>query len=146
LFGNMPFTDGFESGLSNWTAAKGTASRSTTRAHSGAYSYVTNEDMDVITHAFPSSQNGIVTVWFYDSALDLSVRSMVRADNAPWSESVQWRGMGIDTPTSWTRYVTRIGSTYAATTVNRTTGWHSLTWDYTSGTHVKMYIDGTLVA
>lgn len=34
---------------------------------------------------------------------------------------------------------------WEATQVKRSKGWHELKWDYTSGTDLKMYIDGQLV-
>ncbi|MBO9605943.1 MAG: right-handed parallel beta-helix repeat-containing protein [Paenibacillaceae bacterium] len=138
--------DSFESGLGKWTTRKGTASTSTTQAHAGTTSYVQNEDMDVISAALGTALNKIVTLWFYDNAADTTVDAMARADNTGWDDGTSWRGMGVSTGTSTTKYVTRIGSTYAATTVTRTTGWHQLKWDYTSGTKVDMYVDGTLVA
>ncbi|MGG5741906.1 hypothetical protein [Bacillus cereus group sp. IBL03679] len=48
--------------------------------------------------------------------------------------------------TSATNYFYRLGSTYTAINVKRTTGWHEFKWDYTSGARVNMYIDGTLIA
>ncbi|WP_307558301.1 right-handed parallel beta-helix repeat-containing protein [Paenibacillus sp. V4I7] len=140
-----PFNDGFESGLSNWTAAKGTSSTSTAQAHSGSNSYIIDQDTDAITHSFSSSENSVVTLWFYDDAADTSLQTMAKVDNTIWSDS-QWRGLGVNTPTSTTKYATRIGSSYAATSISRTTGWHEFKWDYTSGTKVDMYIDGVLVA
>ncbi|RAP75157.1 hypothetical protein DL346_17395 [Paenibacillus montanisoli] len=135
--------DDFESGLGNWTAVagKGTPSLSTAQAHSGSYSYVIDQDMDVIAHSFTSSYNKIVTMWFYDNAADTSLQTI-----GDVNDSILTRALGVNTPTSATKYVTRLGSTYAATTVTRTTGWHEFKWDYTSGTKVDMYIDGTLVA
>ena len=53
--------------------------------------------------------------------------------------------MGVDTATSSTHYVYRAGTAKTVTSVSRTTGWHELKWDYTSGTKVDMYIDGNLV-
>jgi len=60
------FFDGFEEGLGNWTTEKGTATRSTAKAHSGTYSYIVNEDMDVIYRNFGTSYNKVAVIWFYD--------------------------------------------------------------------------------
>jgi hypothetical protein len=145
LFGELVF-DGFENGLGNWTTAKGTATVSTAQAHSGSNSYVINQDTDVIAHSFGSSKNRVVSLWFYDDASDASMQTMAKVDNTPWSDGTQWRGLGVNTPTSTTKYVKRVAGTITETTVTRTTGWHELKWDYRSGTKVDMYIDGTLVA
>lgn len=135
--------DGFEGGLGNWVSVpgKGTPSTSTAVKHSGSNSYIINEDMDAIQQTFNTSYNKVVTMWFYDnaSATNMQVAGFV-------NDSVANRGIEVNTPTSTTKYCIRIGGTHSATTVTRTTGWHEFKWDYTSGTKVDMYIDGTLVA
>lgn len=141
-----PFVDGFESGFANWTTNLGTASTSTVQKHGGSNSYILNEDSDVITHSFGASFNKIVKVWFYDDAADTSLETFGKVDNGAWNDSASWRGIGVDTPISTTKYVYRIGVVETATAITRTTGWHEFKWDYTSGTKVDMYIDGTLVA
>ncbi|MDQ0874649.1 hypothetical protein QFZ77_003308 [Paenibacillus sp. V4I3] len=141
-----PFVEGFESGFGNWSSAKGTGSASTTQAHSGSNSYVINQDEDVISHTFSTSDNKVISLWFNDAAADMSMQTMAKVDNTIWSDGTQWRGLGVNTPTSTTKYVTRVGSTYTATSVTRTTRWHELKWDYTSGTKVDMFVDGVLVS
>ena len=41
----VAFSDGFESGLGNWTTHKGTASLSSSNTHSGTYSYEIDQDI-----------------------------------------------------------------------------------------------------
>jgi len=137
------FFDGFESGLGNWTAGKGTPTRTTAEAHTGNYSYVTDEDMDVIYRVFGTSYNKVAVIWFYDDASDTSLCCLARVDEGNWNDSYSWVGLGVDTDISTTKYVRRIGINEYATDITRTTGWHELKWDYTSGTDVDLYIDGT---
>jgi len=137
------FFDGFEDGMGNWTAGKGTASTSTSQAHSGTYSYVINETMDVIYREFGTSYNKVVVIWFYDDASDTSMICYARADEGNWNDSYSWVGLGVHTNISTTKYIRRVGTDQTATSITRTTGWHELKWDYTSGTDVDLYIDGT---
>ncbi|WP_235886338.1 family 16 glycoside hydrolase [Paenibacillus cymbidii] len=141
----MAFYDGFEGSPSPWIARKGTASASTAHAYSGLNSYVTNEDMDVVSHPLGASLNKIVTLQFYDNAGQTTQDSVARADDSGWDGSF-WRGLGVITAASSTHYAVRIDGTETATSVPRVTGWHQFKWDYTSGTKVDMYIDGVLVA
>ncbi|MDQ0897889.1 MULTISPECIES: carbohydrate-binding protein [unclassified Paenibacillus] len=138
--------DGFEFGFGNWTIGNGTASSSTSVYHGGSKSYAVDQDMDVIYQKVSSSVNKIATLWFYDDAVDTGMKTFARVDNGTWNDSTGWRGIGVDTPTSVTNYVYRVGGTVKATTIPRLSGWHEFKWDYTSGTKVDMYIDGTLIA
>ncbi len=134
------FSDDFENGTANWDVVKGSGITSTTQAHGGTASYLVNNSDDVISTVFGNSLNKTATIWFYDNSTDTSSAVVARVD-----DNVSWRGIGVNTNTSSSKYVTRVGGTWAATTVSRTTGWHELKWDYTSGTDVKMYIDGILI-
>ncbi|MEK4351462.1 right-handed parallel beta-helix repeat-containing protein [Paenibacillus sp. FSL R5-0475] len=135
--------DGFENGLGNWISVpgKGSPSLSSAKAHTGIYSYLVSEDMDAIQQTFHSLQNKVVTMWFYDDAGATNMQVAGFVDN-----SSAIRGIAVNTPTSTTKYSVRLDGTYTATAISRTTGWHELKWDYTSGTKVDMYIDGVLVA
>ncbi|WP_340006698.1 carbohydrate-binding protein [Paenibacillus sp. FSL K6-0276] len=106
----------------------------------------------VLYRDFGGSLNKIVTVKMFDrqssnlvpydsgTTISSTVKSLARADNG-----VQVVGIGLDTTVSDKYYVVMNGSTETATTVPRTYGWHELKWDYTSGSDVKLYIDGALV-
>lgn len=135
--------DGFEDGLDNWVplSGKGTPSLSSAQVHSGTKSYIINEDMDAIYQQFQNSYNKVVSMWFYDPKTTGAMQNVAFVD-----DSVTARGIGVNTPTSTTKYVYRTGGTHVATNVNRTTGWHEFKWDYTSGTKVDMYIDNVLIA
>ncbi|SDO22637.1 Fibronectin type III domain-containing protein [Paenibacillus sp. yr247] len=138
----QPF-DSFENGLSNWVSmpGKGTPSLSSAQVHSGSSSYMINEDMDTIYQIFNTSYNKVVSMWFYDTASATNMQNVAFVD-----DSVTARGIGVNTPTSATKYVYRTGGTHVATGVARTTGWHEFKWDYTSGTKVDMYIDNVKIA
>lgn len=135
--------EGFENGLGNWipVPGKGTPSLSTAQAHTGSKSYIVNEDLDAIQQTFHASHNKVVTMWFYDDAgaTNMQVAGFV-------DDGVNLRGIEVNTPTSATKYSVRVNGTHTPTAVTRTTGWHELKWDYTSGSKVDMYIDGVLVA
>lgn len=131
-------TEGFENGFMNWTAmdGKGSPTSSTVQSHTGTSSYIINQDMDVIeTKIFPGQYT--VTAWIYDTG-DTSATAIVRADDG------NWRALGINTTASTSKYIGRVDGTWKTSSVNRTNGWHELKWDYSSGTDVKMYIDGNL--
>ena len=134
------FYDSFENGLGNWTTQAGTTDLSSVQKRSGNSSYVANEDADYILHNMPGPTNKVAVVWFYDDATDVTLQSLAFVDNGTPV------ALGVNTGTSTNKYVNRIGNTWTASTVNRTTGWHELTFDYRSGMDVKLYIDGIQVA
>ncbi|MEC0090013.1 right-handed parallel beta-helix repeat-containing protein [Paenibacillus macquariensis] len=133
--------DGFEDGLIHWETVKGSPTTSTEKAHSGMKSFKVNQDLDVIKHPFKDDQNKILTLWFYDNLVSGSqvMANVTGVDGA-------WRGIGLSLRASTTNYVKRIDGATTSTNVVRTTGWHEFKWDYTSGTHVDMYIDDVLIA
>jgi hypothetical protein len=88
----------------------------------------------------------VASLSFYDDIANTTEKAMARVDNGTWNDSANWRGIGVDTSVNASKYVYRIGAGTSATTVARTTGWHTLTWDYRSGTGVTMSIDGVRVA
>ncbi|WP_314584846.1 carbohydrate-binding protein [Paenibacillus terrigena] len=106
----------------------------------------------VLYRNFESPLNKIVTVKMfdrqnetqapYDSGVTIAttVKSLARVDNG-----VNAVGLGLDTTVNKDYYVMLDGSTEIATSIPRTYGWHELKWDYTSGTDVKLSIDGILV-
>jgi hypothetical protein len=141
--GVASFAQDFEHGLGTFTAAKGTATL-TAAGQSGATSYRTDEDTDVITTKLRGKNYQLASVWFYDDAADTSVQSMARVDEGV-SDDASWRGLGVNTSVSATKYVYRVNGTGTASTVTRTTGWHQATWDYRSGAGVTMSIDGQAV-
>ncbi|MFI1092603.1 hypothetical protein [Streptomyces sp. NPDC020917] len=143
VYDDSAVVENFEHGLGAWTVDKGTPS-TTTAPLSRGLSYTTSGRTSVISRSFPG-QNKVATVEFYDNAADRDLQTMARADATPWSDPTGWRGIGVNTRVSPTKYVIRVGTASMATTVTRTTGWHKLEWDYSSGTHLDMYIDGVLV-
>jgi hypothetical protein len=138
-----PYVGGsFENGLNGWTTGKGTATTSSAQAHGGAKSYIQDQDTDVIHREFGTLQNKLVTLWLYDpDTTGVALRAMARVDDEAWDGGTRWRGMGVDTLKSSSNYTYRVGGTEYTSSVARAPGWHRLTWDYTSGTDVKMSID-----
>lgn len=137
---NQEFTEGFENGFSNWNSDYGTPSVNTIIKYSGSNSYVVNEDLDSISKTFSSNENGIVTIWYYDNASNTNETTAAFVDNG------NLRGLGVITSFNSGEYIYRLDSTLYSTGISRSTGWHELKWDYSSGTKLDMYIDGTLVS
>lgn len=134
------FFDSFENGFDNWTLPGGTPTTSTAQKFSGGSSFVMDEDVDAIYHTFGSNMNKVAVVRFYDDASDTSALPIAFVDDG------NIIALGVDTAESTTKYIYRIGNVYTPTPINRTTGWHEFTFDYRSGTDVKLYIDGVKVA
>ncbi|SDC12986.1 Carbohydrate binding domain (family 11) [Paenibacillus sp. UNCCL117] len=143
---DAPFADGltaenFDAGFANWTALSGTPTVTTARAHNDLYSFVLSQDEQTIGHNFGMNFNQVAEIWFYDEAGRDSLRTMVRVDRL-----LTEIGLGVDAAVSDSHYVYQIGSAVTASPIERTTGWHSLAFDYRSGTGVALYIDGKLIA
>jgi hypothetical protein len=161
---NVWFKDAFESGLdqSKWMYRGNQPLISTEWMSEGVFNGKSSLKLDsdaaasgskpVLYREFGSAQNKIVSMRLFDrqnlkpvnygigKTISTNVKSIARAD-----DGVNVLGLGIDTAFSNERFVVLVGSSEVLTTVPRTYGWHELKWDYTSGTDVKMYIDGTLV-
>ena|GEM_PF-847767 len=131
--------DGFEDGLLRWDVMAGTPTISTEQAHSGLRSFKLDQDKVYLSHKFAENQNKIVTIWYYDTMVD-NPQLMAMVDQA--EGGVMALGLASQ---SNTEYIKRIGATVSATGVKRSLGWHEFRWDYTSGTHVSLYIDGVHV-
>jgi len=164
--GNIYFKDAFESGLdqSKWMYRGNQPLISTEWMSEGIFNGKKSLKLDsdsaasgskpVLYRDFGTSLNKIVSMKLFDrqnakaaenysgngQPISATVKSIARAD-----DGINVLGLGLDTTYSVERYVVQIGSSEFLTTVPRTYGWHELKWDYTSGTDVKMYIDGTLV-
>ncbi|HEX3047021.1 MAG TPA: Ig-like domain-containing protein [Bacillota bacterium] len=135
--------DSFEDGFRNWCNTVGAPSSSDTASQMGAKSYMIDGVQDMITHYFPSVQNNkIVSMWFYDDPALTSLDTMGRVFAGDLYAKI-----GVYTATSTINYVYSIsGVGNNPTNVSRTTGWHRFLWNFTSGNHVDLYIDSTLVA
>ncbi|MGN0998148.1 MAG: Ig-like domain-containing protein, partial [Faecousia sp.] len=141
---DVHFYESFGNDFSAWTPAdgKGSPSNTTDQAHAGRFSYVLDEQMDVIQKTFGIPQKQVVTLWMYDN-MTAGYYLQVVANVIPGTEG--WAAIGISGAKSTTHYSIRVGSAFTPTDVPRSEGWHELKWDYTSGTDCKMYIDGILV-
>jgi hypothetical protein len=132
--------DSFESGFSQWTASWGTPT-TTAIAYDGGAAFYPNEDRDEIYADLGAGYSAIVTVMFYDNASDVDMRTRAIVHNQAFTD---FAGVGVDTPTSTSKYSTNLNAAWTATTVNRSTGWHELKL-VASGTDCKIYIDNVLV-
>jgi hypothetical protein len=151
----LTFAEDFESGLGRWTTAGGTPALDTAHAHSPTHAFKP-KDGDQIYYPLDGAQRSVAAVWFYDDATSMTAQNLARADETAYASGAYriqqtsitaiWRALGVDTATSTTNYVAIYGSAEHATSVTRTTGWHALSWDYRSGDHVVMAIDGATVA
>jgi len=134
------FQDGFENCVDAWATDFGTARSSSEQVRQGLSSYSVLQDQDAISHEMGASYNREVSLWFYDSG-DTDMVAYAYVDNGATDIAI-----GINTGVSANYYTVKIGSGAAASSVARTTGWHRLRWNYSSGTGVSLSIDGTAVA
>ncbi|MBO0879951.1 MAG: hypothetical protein J2P17_06200 [Mycobacterium sp.] len=141
------FSESFENGLGEWTVYKGIPLVSTVRARASSHSFgqssegTLNQGSACVIYRQAKPTRGKVSLWFYDDASVTSTIFFVRVDNA--QDSGNWRAMGV---LSGKNYAIRIDGASKSTSIVRSTGWHELVWDYTSGTGMTMSIDGVQVA
>ncbi len=153
---DLYFEEDFENGIdyTKWTA-DGTAPEITTQWYSeGGLSGRQGLELTgngKLYREFSETLNKVVTVKMfdrqnnnlaaYDSGRQNSSKttSIARADDG---ENIIGIGMDYD---NLNHYVVQIGDSREATEIERTFGWHEFKFDYTSGTDVKLYLDGELV-
>ena len=128
-------------GLTGWS---GVGHPSTVQVHSGTNSQAIVADREILTNYTGLRTEGTVSVWFWDDAADTSMQ--VAANASMGDTGTLFRALGVATPTSATNYVYRTGSSFVATAVPRTTGWHQFQWVYGADNGLAMKIDGTTVA
>ena len=131
-----------DSSFAGWLKKAGTPTRTDKQAHAGRYSYIIDEAAETIGMDFSTPQKQVVSVWMYDT-MSKQASTVGVANVVPKEGS--WGAIGVNVRIRSDKYVFRSGSTFMATNVSRTKGWHEFKWDYTSGTDCKMYIDGQLV-
>lgn len=100
---------------------------------------------------FGSQQQGIVTMMFYDSGSKAgnALRAVAHVGN---KRNDMFAGMGVffdgGSVGQKDNYSVRASNSFTAwidTGIPRAKGWHEFKWDYSTGTDLKMYIDGQLV-
>ena len=131
-----------DSSFAGWLKKAGTPTRTDKQAHAGRYSYIIDEAAETIGMDFSTPQKQVFSVWMYDT-MSKQASTVGVANVVPKEGS--WGAIGVNVRIRSDKYVFRSGSTFMATNVSRTKGWHEFKWDYTSGTDCKMYIDGQLV-
>ncbi|WP_193726531.1 cohesin domain-containing protein [Paenibacillus guangzhouensis] len=150
------FTQSFESGWGDFVPETGTSITTGTISDKVAFQgkqsalFTVGNGSNAIQKLFGATQQGIVSMMLYDDgSRDTKTRVVAHVGNA---RTTLLAGMGLlydgGTYGSLDYYSVRVSSNsqaWEATTVKRSKGWHELKWDYTSGTDLKMYIDGQLV-
>ncbi|MFD0616158.1 FN3 associated domain-containing protein [Paenibacillus sp. GCM10027629] len=115
----------------------------------------TNSNGVVVSRSFTNSLNKIVSVDMFDRYHsnnlsdkngvnppdEINQHSFLRVD-----DGANVLGVGADDYTSKSYYVVQKGNQTIETNVPRIFGWHKLTMDFSSGTDVKISIDGQQVA
>ncbi|WP_438348746.1 S-layer homology domain-containing protein [Paenibacillus sp. FA6] len=153
----LVYSESFESGWGDFIPETGisitTGRISDKVSYQGKQSalYEVGNGSNAIQKLFGASQQGVVTMMLYDDASkNGNTRVVAHVGN---SRSSLLAGLGIlydgnVTYGSLDNYSVRASgasTSWIPTSVKRSKGWHELKWDYTSGTDLKMYIDGVLV-
>ncbi|WP_018757938.1 glycosyl hydrolase family 95 catalytic domain-containing protein [Paenibacillus terrigena] len=92
---------------------------------------------------FDTSQNGIITMMFYDDAT-IQASSMQLVGSISNGTDASRAMIGVYNNNAFYNY--RFGSTWSNSSIPRSTGWHEFKWDYSSNTDIKLYIDGSWIA
>lgn len=160
------FSDDFESGkvdATKWLAEAGNSTVSWAYMSEGPckgqYSLSLdgnrNDDAVVLSRPFEQNLNKIVEVKYFDKRQDYA-GSDVNEEDVPvditpdhWvrvDDGKNVKAIGANGDVSKDYYLYQDGDKVVQTKVQRKAGWHTFKFDYTSGTDVKMYIDGEEVA
>ena len=138
------YVEGFEGAvMGGWRQTSDNPGKlSSAQKFHGSQSYEVNVDnnYNVLIKEYAEPQNGIVRMWFYDDAgkkKSYSFGGRVDA-NAQGAYSV----IGVEVAKNPDVYTVLAGAKWEETNVSRSTGWHELVWDYSSGSHLDMYLDG----
>ena len=142
--------------LDGWVTVLGSPTQTDTNPRSGSYSYQTDTKDDMIRYDFSEAQQGVVTLYMYDSLNENKAGTSVFVDVAAYNPSgnpinmaMGVVGKSISRSETNDYYAVAIQgaskTNFKATEVERTKGWHKLTWDY-SDSGYKMYIDDILVS
>lgn len=153
---DLQYSQSFEAGWGDFIPETGTEITTGAISDKVAYQgersalFVTGNGSNAIQKLFGTKQQGIVTIMMYDDGSKSgNTRVVAHVGNA---RTTLLAGMGVlydgSSYGSQDYYSVRASSSstaWEATQVKRSKGWHELKWDYTSGTDLKMYIDGQLV-
>ena len=157
------YREEFDNGLNNWWKLAGkpetspvyfsdVEDRTGNSFLADAY-YNASSEGCLIGKPFGTDLNKVVEIDFFDHTCDgmengycgmsfqYKLNSFARVDNG-----TREMGIGVNSDVNEKYYAYKIGSITKVTNIRREYGWHTFKWDYTSGTDVKMYIDGKLIA
>ncbi|OMP69082.1 hypothetical protein BV900_26920, partial [Agrobacterium tumefaciens] len=154
---DIQYSQSFEAGWGDFVSETGSPIETGTISDQVAYQgersalFVKGNGSNAIQKLFGSPQQGIVTMMLYDDGSKSgNTRIVAHVGNA---RSQLLAGMGVlydGNPNygSQDYYSVRasgVSTAWETTGIKRSKGWHELKWDYTSGTELKMYMDGHLV-
>lgn len=151
-----PYTylDGFEDTTwnpLNWVWGLGTpASLDTSLYTEGTHSYKLDgsADQSAIYKRFGTSYSKVATMDFYDDMAPIKslVAHVDKSGEGGFATLSSMYGVGVHTDNSAQYYSYTMGTgAWATSSVARTSGWHKLTFDYSSGNGVDLYIDQTWI-
>jgi uncharacterized protein YjdB len=152
---NLVYSESFENGWGSFsreqnapTSGKGGIISDKVAFH-GKYSALYDQP-PAVEKVFGPNQKGIVTMMFYDDGSKngrTRVVAHVGNDRTKLMAAmgVFYDGGSVGNLDNYSIRVSGSATAWEKTTIPRAKGWHELKWDYTSGTDLKMYIDGQLV-
>lgn len=127
--------------FAGWTSISGTASASSAQATDGSYSFHVNEDRDEIDRQVSSGSSAVARVMFYDDLSNGSMRTRAVAVGSSGNRIL----LGVDNNTATSFYSFGVNGAWTESVVPRSTGWHELTFDLSSGYECRLYVDGKIV-
>lgn len=142
------FFEGFRD-FDEWTEVFKTVSNTTSKAHSGRYSFELNQNQEVVQKRFGTHHNDVMSVWLYDNMnKGNGAAGMAKVSRVEENGNIPWIGAGVSVATKGLykdHYVVRDGGDWIETDIERTEGWHELTFDYTNKETCIVSIDGKKV-
>lgn len=152
---NLVYSESFENGWGDFTREQnfptgGTGGIISDKvAFHGKYS-VLYDQPPAVEKVFGPQQKGIVTMMLYDDgSKNGKTRVVAHVGNDRTklmaAMGVFYDGGSVGNLDNYSVRTSSSASAWEKTNIPRTKGWHELKWDYTSGTDLKMYIDGQLV-
>jgi hypothetical protein len=145
----LVYTDSFEGPSLNsfWSNldGEGYLDISTSRQHTGSQSVTHNQTWDSLMHNFGEQMQGEVSIWFYDSAPNLS---SISGGLYLWSNYdhafAGCLGLSGWDNNNYDQYARGQGGHWTSTEVNRTVDWHNLSMNI-SNAGLEYIIDSSLV-
>lgn len=152
---DLIYSESFESGLGEFVREQNPPTDGTGPILSRDVAYhgkfgVKYDRPPAVEKVFGPNQHGVVTMMLYDDGTKNGTTRVVAHVGNDRTKLMAGLGVFFDGGKvgNLDNYSVRASSSSTAwedTGIPRTVGWHELKWDYTSGTDLKMYLDGQLV-